>query len=344
MCEFIVKLLALRTSLLVSVHELSFLQKTTMIPPEGPSMTASYRDRSGQYTRQQVLISVLLSISLSKAASANNQSGKEKKGEITPGLPYPLTLESSPQDFDLGSQAWLKKTQFQASNETIEPQPEPAPGAPAPSEPDESQHFEKKNTTTPPAIIYPYRWENSFNLLFTNLFGKNLFDFSSPSYLAEGIWTYKFQTGTAVGLLLMGSLYPMAVSRDEAKLSFTTYGVGPYLGQDIFRTDDYRLVASLSMGKGYLYVRRKSAVGTGKEAFYKSEYLFYEPSISFIFFQTRFYEIGPIVSYRKTSLSDPLIAKPDDRGENIPLSEVNVATEKDIDGLSIGFSARSVLF
>lgn len=189
-------------------------------------------------------------------------------------------------------------------------------------------------------ITPPYRWENSFNIIFTSLFGKSTLDLNSPSFLAEGSWSYRYSTGTSLGLMALGSLQSMAVSRDEAKLSFTTYAFGPYIAQEIIRTDDYRLIGSLSAGKGYLFVRRNPYVGN--QVFYKSEYIFFQPEIAFIFYQTRHYEIGPVLSYRKVTLAHPMVYKPQDQNGQITGPEVTVASEKDLNSMSFGVSIRAV--
>ena len=252
-----------------------------------------------------------------------------------------LEPKHHPVETNVGSRNWVDEEQAGMLGNMSSRLATSAPSAaedPEDENPEAAPHSPPVPTT--PQALYPYRWENSLDLLFTGLFGKEISDLDSPSYLAEGQWSYKFSTGTSIGLLLMSSLQSMSVSRDDAKLRFTTYAAGPLLGQDLLRTDDYRLVASLSAGKGYLFVRRKPS--SGPETLYKSEYIFYEPALSFIFFPTRHYDIGPVISYRSVQLSHPMTVKPGDHGDNLPVSDVSVATNKDLTGLSVGITIRAV--
>ena len=198
---------------------------------------------------------------------------------------------------------------------------------------------EKKSPSAEKAL-YPYRWENGLDLLLSNLFGKSAFDLESPSLVGEALWSYKFKTGTSLGGILLGSLQPMAVKRNNAKLSFTLYHFGPYISQDLWRYEHYRLLASLALGRGFLFVRR-SPDGS-KPTMHRNEYQFIEPGISFIFYQTRTLDIGVVANYRSITLADPVVASQVDPLN--PAAEpqiLTIATEDDFKGMGFGVTLRA---
>lgn len=212
-----------------------------------------------------------------------------------------------------------------------------------PSQKQVSQNNPEKESLSSKQALYPYRWENGLDLLLTNLFGKSATKLESPSLIGEALWSYKFRSGTYLGGVLLGSLQSMAVTRDAAKLAFTLYHFGPYIGQDLWRFEHYRIIASLSFGKGFLFVRRTPA--SGKQSMHRNEYQFFEPGLTAILYQTQTFDIGLVTHYRSVNLEEPIVANqinpenPD--GTTTPIT---VATDQDIKGLSFGVTFRSTRF
>ncbi len=223
-----------------------------------------------------------------------------------------------------GSQARSQNTAPLAPNQKSPPNPE-------------------KQSPTAQKALYPYRWENGLDLLLSGLFGKNAFDLESPSLVGEALWSYKFETGTSLGGILLGSLQPMAVRRNNAKLSFTLYHFGPYISQDLWRYEHYRVLASLALGRGFLFVRRTP--DGGKPTMHRNEYQFVEPGISFIFYQTRTLDIGVVANYRSISLADPVVVnQADPQNPAAEPQPLTIATEDDFKGMALGVTLRATHF
>lgn len=216
-----------------------------------------------------------------------------------------------------------------------------APENPAPTETSQkSPPPPEKKSQAAEKAIYPYRWENGLDLLLSDLFGKNAFNLESPSLVGEALWSYKFRTGTALGGILLGSLQPMAVKRNNAKLSFTLYHFGPYISQDLWRYENYRVLASLALGRGFLFVRRTP--DGGKATMHRNEYQFIEPGISFIFYQTRTLDIGVVANYRSITLADPVVvSQADPQNPTGDPQSMTIATEDDFKGMAFGVTLRA---
>lgn len=149
------------------------------------------------------------------------------------------------------------------------------------------------------------RTDNGLDAKFTSIFDRQASNLTSPTVILGAQWTYKFQTNTYFGLgasaLPQSYRYyapPAPVSGNSGGYrSFTTYFGGLHLAQTLWESESLRVVAGITAGRGYLFLRLPSTTD-GAKTVASVKYTVAEPSLYLTCLRWAGLDIGPVVSYR----------------------------------------------